>query len=184
MNVPLLARRASDLLSMWVGGSERNIARAFREAADEGSVLLIDEMDSFLPDRRGAQRSWEVTLVNEVLTQMESFTGVFIASTNLMGNLDQAALRRFDLKIKFDYLKSNQAIELLRRYASTLAMPSPEAGDISRIAQLRGLTPGDFAAVARQNRLRPISSCAALVTALVAECSLKDGPKRAIGFCA
>ena len=49
-------------------------------------------------------RSWEVTGVNEMLTQMESFAGIFIASTNLRDNLDQAALRRFDLKIKFDFL--------------------------------------------------------------------------------
>ena len=83
-NGPLLVRRASDLLSMFVGEVEKNIARAFREAEDDGALLLIDEVDSFLQDRRGAQRSWEVTQVNEMLTQMEGFAGVFIASTNLL----------------------------------------------------------------------------------------------------
>ena len=81
---PLLVKRASDLISMWVGGTEKNIARAFEEAGREGAILLIDEVDSFLQDRRGASRSWEVTAVNEMLTQMESFNGLFIASTNLM----------------------------------------------------------------------------------------------------
>lgn len=84
MGRPLLVRRGSDLMSMWLGGSEKNVAEAFREAEAENAVLLIEEVDSFLQDRRGAQRSWEVTLVNEMLTQMESFEGLFIASTNLM----------------------------------------------------------------------------------------------------
>ena len=45
-------------------------------------MLLLDEVDSFLQDRRQARQSWEVTLVNEMLTQMETFHGIFIASTN------------------------------------------------------------------------------------------------------
>ncbi|MEI2625957.1 MAG: AAA family ATPase [Giesbergeria sp.] len=72
-------------MSMWVGGNEKNIARHSMQAEQDGCrCLLIDEVDSFLQDRRGAQRGWEVSLVNEMLTQMESFPGVFIASTNLM----------------------------------------------------------------------------------------------------
>ena len=126
MEVPLIVKRASDLMSKWVGENEKNIARAFREAEQEGAVLLIDEVDGFLQDRRDAQRSWEVTLVNEMLTQMESFSGVFVASTNLMQGLDQAALRRFDLKVKFDFLKSQQAEELLRRYCVAIGLPVPQ----------------------------------------------------------
>ncbi|MBW6608203.1 ATP-binding protein, partial [Salmonella enterica subsp. enterica serovar Weltevreden] len=87
--------------------------KAFRKAQNDGAVLLIDEVDSFLQDRRGAQHNWEVSEVNEMLTQMESFSGVFVASTNLMEGLDQAALRRFDLKVKFDYLRADQAWALL-----------------------------------------------------------------------
>lgn len=90
MGIPLLIKRASDLMSMWVGENEQNIALAFKEAEQDGALLLIDEVDSFLQDRRGAKNSWEVTLVNEMLTQMEAFSGVFIASTNLMDGLDQA----------------------------------------------------------------------------------------------
>lgn len=70
-----MVRRASDLLSCWVGATEQNIARAFEEARKDDAVLLIDEADSFLQDRRGAGHSWEVTQVNEVLTQMENFEG-------------------------------------------------------------------------------------------------------------
>lgn len=105
MGVPLPVKRASDLMSKYLGESEQNIASAFRQAEQDGALLLIDEVDSFLQDRRGAQRSWEVSQVNEMLTQMESFGGVFIASTNLMTGLDPAALRRFVLKVRFDFMK-------------------------------------------------------------------------------
>ena len=44
------------------------------------------------------------------------------------------------------------------------------------------LTPGDFAAVVRQNHFRPIKSPAAFVAALEAECALKEGARAGIGF--
>ncbi|MBK8740504.1 MAG: AAA family ATPase [Betaproteobacteria bacterium] len=93
LGMRLTVRKASDLVSMWLGETEKNIARAFRDAEQDGALLLIDEVESFLQDRRGAQRSWDVAEVNEMLTQMESFGGVFIASTNLMGSTDRFHLR-------------------------------------------------------------------------------------------
>jgi len=182
MGVSLSVKRASDLISMWVGGSEKNVALAFTQAEQDGALLLIDEVDSFLQDRRGASRSWEITLVNEMLTQMESFPGVFIASTNLMEGLDQAAIRRFDLKVKFDYLEGHQSAELMRRYCLELSIPIPEPESLARLSRLHALTPGDFAAVARQHQFRPIDSCSALVAALEGECALKSGVNRPIGF--
>ena len=182
LDKPLLMRRASDLLSMYVGEAEKNIARAFREAEDDGALLLIDEVDSFLQDRRGAQRSWEVTQVNEMLTQMEGFAGVFIASTNLMDGLDAAALRRFDLKVKQDYLRADQSWALLQRHCVQLGLTAPGAKLQARLARLHQLTPGDFAAVLRQHRFRPLPDGHALVAALEAECALKQGAKSAIGF--
>ena len=182
MGVPLIAKRASDLISMWVGETEKNIARAFREAEQEGAVLLLDEVDSFLQDRRGAQRSWEVTEVNEMLTQMESYSGVFVASTNLMNNVEQAALRRFDLKVRFDFLKPSQARDLLERHCKKLTILQPAADEVRKLIQLHNLTPGDFAAVMRRCRFKPCTSGAQIIEALVAECKLKDGARSGIGF--
>jgi SpoVK/Ycf46/Vps4 family AAA+-type ATPase len=182
MGVPLMVKRASDLMSKWVGDNEKNIATAFKQAERDGALLLIDEADSFLQDRRGAQRGWEVSMVNEMLAQMESFSGVFIASTNLMEGLDQAALRRFDLKVKFDYLRSEQGWELLHRHCAQMKMPVPDASLLERIKCMTQLTPGDFAAVARQHRFRPIENPSALVLALEAECAVKEGGKASVGF--
>mgnify|MGYP002071917538 CR=1 FL=1 len=182
LDAPLHARRVSDIVSPYVGQTERNLARAFREAEADGAVLLLDEVDSFLQDRTRAQRSWEVTAVNEMLTQMETYDGVFIASTNLMDGLDQAALRRFDLKVKFDYLRPAQAWDLFKVHCKSLGLPAPDASLRTAVERLTILTPGDFAAVARQHRFRPLGSVSGLIAALEAECSLKKGGHKAVGF--
>ena len=183
LNRPLLVKRASDLGSMWVGETEKLIAAAFRNAEAEGAILLIDEVDSFLQERRGAKHSWEVTQVNEMLTQMEGFGGVFLASTNLMEGLDEASLRRFDMKVRFDFLESGQAWELLVKQAAVLGLPEPAAELRLRLNRLAHLTPGDFAAMARQHRFRPLAHCEDVVRALELEVSLKrHGASRPIGF--
>ena len=183
MGCPLHVKRASDLLGMYVGENEKNIARAFEQAEAENAVLLIDEVDSFLQDRQGAQRSWEVSLVNEMLTQMESFGGVFIASTNLMGQLDAAVLRRFDLKVKLDALRPEQAAQLLLRHCQQQGLPEPGPAELAKLQALSNLTPGDFAAVLRQSRLRPLRDASAWVQALQGESTIKPGAKsQSIGF--
>nr|WP_068170780.1 ATP-binding protein [Hydrogenophaga taeniospiralis] len=147
---PLMIRRASDLVSKFVGETEQQMAAMFREAEAEKAVLLLDEADSFLQDRRGAQRTYEVTEVNEMLQGMERFAGVFICTTNLMDSIDQAALRRFTFKIRFKPLTAAQretmfVVEALGGDASRL-----DAALAARLARLDQLCPGDFAAVKRQ----------------------------------
>ncbi|MBI3206680.1 MAG: AAA family ATPase [Myxococcales bacterium] len=150
VGVPLNVTRGSDLLSMWVGGTEANIAAAFRRATDEGALLFIDEADSFLQDRTRAVRSWEISGVNELLMQMESFEGLFACATNLFESLDAAALRRFAFKVRFDPMRPEQRWRLL---VATLAARGVVLGDERArpaLDQLSKITPGDFAAVARR----------------------------------
>jgi SpoVK/Ycf46/Vps4 family AAA+-type ATPase len=147
---PLMIRRASDLVSKFVGETEQQMAAMFREAEAEKAVLLLDEADSFLQDRRGAQRTYEVTEVNEMLQGMERFAGIFICTTNLMDSIDQAALRRFTFKIRFKPLTPGQretmfVVEALGGDASRL-----NPAHAARLAKLDQLCPGDFAAVKRQ----------------------------------
>lgn len=180
---PLLTRRASDLISPYVGMTEQNFARAFEQANDDGAVLLLDEVDSFLQDRRKAHHSWEVSAVNEMLTQMESYRGLFIASTNLMENLDEASLRRFDLKINFGYLAPEQITDLLRQYLRQMRLKKPDSLKLARLLRQSSLTPGDFALIARRARFNPFIDANQVVDALLAESALKAINKtRPIGF--
>jgi SpoVK/Ycf46/Vps4 family AAA+-type ATPase len=159
---------------MWVGGTEKNIADAFLEAKEEEAVLVFDEVDSFLSDRTQANQSWEVTQVNEMLVQMENFEGIFIATTNLMDNLDKASLRRFDLKLEFDYLKAEQSWKMFLSYCKDLKLAKPSASFKRGVESLRYLTPGDFAAVVRQNRFRPICDIKDFITRLEDEIAVKN----------
>ena len=150
MDQPLIIKQASDLVSKYVGETEQNMAAMFEEATQEKAVLLLDEADSFLLDRRGAQRSYEVTEVNEMLQQMERHHGVFICTTNLLDRIDQAALRRFTFKIRFKPLTAEQREKMFVTEAlgGNAELLTDEVR--RRLAKLEQLTPGDFAAVKRQ----------------------------------
>lgn len=147
---PLHIRQASDLMSKYVGETEQNMAAMFREAEGENAVLLLDEADSFLQDRRAAQRGYEVSEVNEMLQGMERFRGIFICTTNLMERIDQAALRRFTFKIEFQPLTRAQRLALF--VAEACGGDALGVGKVleQRLAKLDQLCIGDFAAVKRQ----------------------------------
>jgi transitional endoplasmic reticulum ATPase len=185
---PLLSKKASDLLSPYLGETEQKLAGAFREARRDGAVLLIDEADSFLQDRRVATRSWEITQVNEVLKQLEEHTGYVILSTNLYDRLDPAVLRRLDVKVMFGYLPGEHVPEVFRAAGAGLAMPDAQVTAFCATAQwsaVKDLAMGDVAASMRQARLtsdRPTPEV--LFSALKEQLEHRNRLQgRKIGFC-
>lgn len=175
LGMEVLVRRASDLLGMFLGQSEHNIAAMFAEAVDRKAFLIVDEADSLLRDRGAATHSWEVTQVNEMLTWMEQHPLPYAFTTNLMDGLDRAAMRRFTFKAKFDYLDTDQAVRAFRHFL--LAEPPAE------ITRLDRLTPGDFRVVQARASILEISEPQRLLDMLREEVSLKrEGASRAIGF--
>jgi SpoVK/Ycf46/Vps4 family AAA+-type ATPase len=181
LGMPLQVERASDLLGAYVSQTEIKIARAFARAQANRSLLLIDEADTLIFNRdEVAVRSWEFSQVGEMLVQMEAFDGVFIATTNR--ELDPAAARRFDLKVRLSPLRGEQAAGLLARHCAALGLGVPDEASAARVAQLPGLTPGDYAAVARRHAFSPVPSVAAFVDALARECGFKQAVRAPIGF--
>ena len=186
LEMPLLLRQGSDLLNPYVGGTEQNIAQAFEQAKADNALLVLDEVDTFLFSREGANRSWERSQVNEMLTQIERFEGLMVVSTNLIEVLDPAALRRFDLKLKFDYLTLKQRLDFAKQQAEILGLPLLSEEDLSQIESLNLLTPGDFAAVARRHQFSPFQKVQDWLSALQGECEVKpafSAATRRIGFC-
>ena len=190
LNKPIMLKRASDLLSMWLGGSEKNIAAAFSEAEKRGAILVLDEVDSFLQDRSGANMSWEVSQVNEMLTQMESFEGIFIATTNFMDTLDRASIRRFDMKVEFkplDCARLKQAFSLYAKHLgiSDYAVFLESTSAKRALEKLENICFGDFALIARGAAFAPLESAQELLEKLQEEARLKGlsaaGAKR-VGF--
>ena len=183
LDMPLLLCKGSDLLDPYVGGTEQKIAEAFESAKRDNCLLVLDEVDTFLFSRDGAERSWERSQVNEMLTQIERFEGIMVVSTNLMNVLDPAALRRFDLKLKFDYLTPQQRLDFAKQQAEKLNLDAWDETHSKRILELNLLTPGDFAAVARRHNFSPFDNLEEWLEALRSECSVKpEFACKRIGF--
>jgi SpoVK/Ycf46/Vps4 family AAA+-type ATPase len=171
MGLKVSQKRASDLISMYLGQTEENIALAFKVAKRDNKFLIIDEADSFLQDRRNATRSWEVTAVNEMLTWMESHPCPFACTTNLMESLDPASLRRFTFKIKFDFMTSHQARLAFKHF---FGCDYP--------LEIKGLTPGDFAIVLKKVKTLGITEASIIADYLRQEVDLKGNKVKTIGF--
>lgn len=174
MGLPVLHKRASALLDAFVGGTERNLAEAFAEASQAGAFLVFDEADSLLLERADAVRSWEISQVNEMLTWMEGHPLPFACTTNLPDRLDRASLRRFLVKVRFDWLTVAQSRLAFRRFFD---QPPPLALDA-----LRTLTPADFSLGRRRAAVAGTAEAEALVRLLAAECVGRIGGRLAVGF--
>lgn len=176
LGINIIKKRASDINGMYVGQTEKNIAQAFAEAHAKKAMLVFDEADSFLMDRIRASHSWEVSSVNEMLTQMEAAEYPFVCTTNLMDNIDKAALRRFSFKVKYDFLKPDQVITAFKDFFKQ---------DVSKdeIIDLVNLAPGDFAVVKNQADLLDITDKSELLSRLHQEQQVKNCREhKKIGF--
>lgn len=185
LNRDCLIKKASDLLSPYVGESEQNIAAAFRQAERDGSLLVIDEADSFVFSRADAVRSWESSMVNEFLTALEDFNGFCICTTNRRADMDNAAMRRFNFKVEFEYAGPEQIVSLYNALLAPLANGPLDKAEERELAALKSLTPGDFYAVRsrigleKEDNLSPEE----LITELKSELKNKlDKAAKNIGF--
>ncbi|HTQ14821.1 MAG TPA: AAA family ATPase [Rhizomicrobium sp.] len=174
LDLEVLEKRGSDFLSKWVGEGEKRVAAAFDEAARDGRFLVIDEAESLFWARGGAERSWEVSLVNEFLVALEHHAWPVAITTNHLERIDPAALRRFTFKVKLDAMTPAQAS---RAFQSYFALPPPPA-----LAEVTGLTPGDFAVVKKQLDCLGTATPAAIADMLEREVRAKSAGGRRMGF--
>ena len=177
----LLCKNASDILGMLVGESEKNIAKAFEEAKKQNKILLFDEVDSFFRERSYASQGWEITQVNEFLTQMEKFEGIVICTTNFRSIMDKAMQRRFHIMVEFKALKDEGVESLLGKYFPQFDFNEE---DIRRISRFQSATPGDFGNLS--SRLRFMNQEKVTETYITDElCKMQEEKKfgkRSIGF--
>ena len=172
----IVFKRASDLLSMWVGQTEKNIRDAYEEASSKEAVLIFDEADSLVFNRDRAERSWELSFTNEFLTWMESFEGIQIFTTNRLKDMDSASLRRFNHKVEFGYLKPEGNLIFYEKLIAPLISKLLDASTTKALKSLSGLAPGDFKSVRDKFRFRNKRDLThkAVITALQEEAGLKD----------
>ncbi len=174
MGIDVLPKRASDLLNMFVGETEQRIAEAFAEALETRSFLVFDEVDSLLADRQSAAQSWKVSMVNELLSQMERHPLPFACTTNRREALDPAAARRFLFCAEFRFLNRPRIHRAYELFFGGIAPPS--------VLRLTKLTPADFANVReRAETLDFLDDSERIGRALAEECRSKPGGSR-VGF--
>lgn len=182
LDIPLLSKKASDIISPYLGESEKNMAAMFQQAIDENALLMLDEADTFLSDRKNAQRSWEVSAINEMLTQLESFEGIFIASTNFMQSFDSASIRRFDIKLKFDFMNTEQVHTMFEALLINNNLKLDETTECE-LKKLRCVTPGDFSVIQRKLNFNKNKSTKTILEMIKQECEFKtESNHRRIGF--
>jgi replication-associated recombination protein RarA len=144
----LITVKCSDVLGKYVGQSEKNVARLFKKAHQQSAILFLDEVDSLLSSRSSLANQFERQLVNEFLQQIEQSELTIFAATNHAQMIDKAALRRFDFKLTLDYLNQQQVLKLYQDVVGNISKAEQQ-----QLIQLKQLTAGDFAIVARRNRL-------------------------------
>ncbi|HRX15674.1 MAG TPA: AAA family ATPase [Spirochaetota bacterium] len=184
LKLKICLKRASDLLSPYVGETEMLINRAFREAEKSGQILFIDEADTFFKERTAFSRSWELSQTNELLSQMENFKGILICATNMKSLLDSAAIRRFNFKVQFNALKTDQYLPVYKDYFSKLT-GLPKKRDLDKLMTISELTLGDFRAVANAYKFvaKKDITPAEIIGRLAQESSHRDDKKeKQVGF--
>ena len=188
----ILQINVSEIKSMWVGESEKNIKSVFdqyRLRVDKSSIapiLLFNEADAIIGKRQeGAERAvekMENSLQNIILQEMEPLKGILIATTNLAQNLDKAFERRFLYKIKFNKPTLGARIHIWQTM-----LPDLSESDIKVLAERYDFSGGQIENVARHYAIdtvlhgdEPVS-----LEKLIAHCDgerLEQKESRKIGF--
>lgn len=155
----------SQVKSMWVGESEKNIKaifdryRAVAKNSKRVPILLFNEADAVIGKRKeGAERSvdkMENSIQNIILQEMESLDGIMIATTNLVQNMDDAFERRFLYKVKFEKPELAQRTKIWRsmlpeltsdaatRLASAYDFSGGQIENITRKCDIESILYGD-----------------------------------------
>ncbi len=108
----------SQVVSKYIGETEKNLRRVFDAAETGGAILLFDEADALFGKRSEVKDSHDRHANIEVgylLQRMESYRGLAILTTNLKGSLDQAFLRRIRFVVQFPFPDASQRAEIWQR---------------------------------------------------------------------
>ena len=182
----ILCKRASDIMDCYVGETEKKIKDAFAEAEREQAILVFDEADTFLFNREMAQRSWEVSFINEFLTRMERYQGILVCTTNRMTELDSASVRRFNYKIGFNCLKPEGNLIFYRKLLEPLTATALNQNHENDLHTIGELAPGDFRVVRDRYAIMPQERITpkALINSLREESQMKKMHRgeKSIGF--
>jgi SpoVK/Ycf46/Vps4 family AAA+-type ATPase len=108
----------SQIVSKWIGETEKNLARVFDAAERSGAVLFFDEADALFGKRTEVSDSHDRYAnieVDYLLQRMEEYRGLAILATNMKSQLDQAFLRRLRFVLDFPFPNFQQRRRIWER---------------------------------------------------------------------
>lgn len=189
----LIQVNISDIKSMWVGESEKNIKGIFddyRKMVKQSAktpILLFNEADAIIGKRMvGAEKAvdkLENNIQNIILQEIEQLDGILIATTNLAENMDKAFERRFLYKVKFEKPDLHGRLQIWQTM-----IPSLNDADASFLAAIYDFSGGEIENIARHYTIQSIlhGKPADMLKSLVGYCDSErlEGrpPKRKVGF--
>jgi SpoVK/Ycf46/Vps4 family AAA+-type ATPase len=127
----------SQVVSKYIGETEKNLRRVFDAAEESGAVLLFDEADALFGKRSEVKDSHDRHAnieVSYLLQRMESYRGLAILTTNLKSVLDPAFLRRIRFVVQFPFPDMGQRAQIWRRVFPE-STPT-ENLDVNKLARL------------------------------------------------
>ncbi|MFZ5986686.1 MAG: ATP-binding protein [Bacillota bacterium] len=101
----------SQIVSKYIGETEKNLSRIFAEAETSNSILFFDEADALFGKRsevKDAHDRYANVEISYLLQKMEEYKGVVILATNLNQNIDEAFLRRLNFNVEFPFPEKEQ----------------------------------------------------------------------------
>ena len=154
LGIPFYSISFGSISSGYHGETESNINGFFAEASIKPGIVFIDEGDSLLHSREKSDSTWNTTVVNETLVQIEKYPGIVIVSTNMNKKIDKAALRRFSERITFLPLTRDQKAKAFKTYFKT----DLTSGEVSILNKIPELNLGDFLCVRKRTFFENLSN--------------------------
>ncbi|MDY6918288.1 MAG: ATP-binding protein [Chloroflexota bacterium] len=140
----------SGVVSKYIGETEKNLDRVFREGRDSNAILLFDEADALFGKRSEVRDSHDRYANIEVaylLQKMEEYEGIVIMATNLRKNVDEAFARRMHFAVEFPFPEEHYRHEIWKR-VFPLEAPLAEDVDLAFLARQLKVTGGNIKNIA------------------------------------
>jgi AAA+ superfamily predicted ATPase len=134
----------SNLVSKYIGETEKNLERIFSEAENGSAILFFDEADAIFGKRsevKDAHDRYANIEVSYLLQRMESYDGVTILATNLRANLDEAFTRRLAFAVDFPFPDEQYRLRIWESLFPP-GVPREEGLDLASLAKKHRLAGG------------------------------------------
>jgi len=130
LDMEILAIDLSQVVSKYIGETEKNLRQLFDQAASARAILFFDEADALLGKRsdvKDARDRYANTEVAYLLQKMDEYEGITILATNLRQNMDEAFTRRLRFIVEFPF---PEEVDRLRIWEGVWPTEVPRAADV------------------------------------------------------